>query len=198
MKRRIPPKSELRGTKRLLKNIFSYKHKNFYKWDMIGLNGNASLSIKARCYWGLPGVVLQESSYLNAVNFAWEPLLLQTQFFSLGLLDECVHLNLGNALLASNDIKRKKKKKTRGVNHLRSHLTRGCVFIYLSVSVIFPPRKCTFACLSTIRHNTNNPAITGGLSWPLKVSSSTEEWFSNSQVHIGLLSSRGPRKHHYS
>lgn len=119
-------------------------------------------------------------------------------FFSLGLLDECVHLNLGNALLASNDIKRKKRKKTRGVNHLRSHLTRGCVFIYLSVSVIFPPRKCTFACLSTIRHNTNNPAITGGLSWPLKVSSSTEEWFSNSQVHIGLLSSRGPRKHHYS
>ena len=53
-------------------------------------------------------------------------------------------------LRASNDIKEKK-----GVNHLRRHLTRGCVFIYLSVN--FPPRKCTFASLSTIRHNTNNP-----------------------------------------
>lgn len=94
--------------------------------------------------------------------------------------------------------KYEEKKKRREVNHLRGHLTRGCVFIYLSVSVNFSPRKCTFACLSTIRHNTNNPAITGGLSWPLKVSSSTEEWFSNSRVHIGLFSSRGPRKHHYS
>lgn len=152
---------------------------------------------------------------MNAVNFTREPLLLQTLYcfcfccvrpcvrvcvcvlLPRSLRGVCVHVNLGNTLpIASNDIKR--RKKTRGVNHLRSHLTRGCVFIYLSVSVNFPPRKCTFACLSTIRHNTNNPAITGGLSWPLKVSSSTEEWFSNSQVHIGLLSSRGPRKHHYS
>lgn len=180
---------------------------------MIELNCEGSLSIKPKCCWGSTWRCAAGESF-TAVNFTWEPLLLQTLFccgvfffppsrlyFTPGLLDECVHLNLANTLLGSNDIKRKKerKKKELGeVNHLRSHLKRGCVFIYLSVSVNFPPRKCTFACLSTIRHNTNNPAITGGLSWPLKVSSSTEEWFSNSQVHIGLLSSRGPRKHHYS
>lgn len=43
---------------------------------------------------------------------------------------------------------------------------------YQSIS---PPGKCTFACLSTIRRITQTipQSQTGGLSWPLKVSSST-------------------------
>lgn len=91
-----------------------------------------------------------------------------------------------------------------GLNHLLGLLTRAYVFIYLSVSVP-ESSQGPFACLSTMEHNTNTPAITRSLLWPLKVSSSTQVFFfflseklsgSQSLKSAYALTSRGPYKHH--
>ncbi len=87
-----------------------------------------------------------------------------------------------------------------GLNHLLGLLTRAYVFIYLSVSVP-ESSQGPFACLSTMEHNTNTPAITRSLLWPLKVSSSTRAFFqklsgSQSLKSAYALTSRGPYKHH--
>jgi len=91
------------------------------------------------------------------------------------------------------------KSNGNGLNRLLGLLTRAYVFIYLSVSVP-ESSQGPFARLSMMEHNTNTPAITRSLLWPLKVSSSTQVFFfffqklsgSQSLKSAYALTSRGP------
>lgn len=80
---------------------------------MIELNCNGSLSIKARCYYGLPDVELEERVATWTPLTSHESLSYSRLFLS--LKKTSVRLNLGNtALHASNDIKRVEGKKNEG------------------------------------------------------------------------------------
>lgn len=110
------------------------------------------------------------SCYLSVVNFTWEPLLFPSSFSSVPRVwTEWTEIWTTRCLcpIISNG---------KGFNHLLGLLTRAYVFIYLSVSVP-ESSQGPFACLSTMEHNTNTPAITRSLLWPLKVSSSTQAFF---------------------
>lgn len=141
------------------------------------------------------------SGYFSVVKLTWEPLLLPSSFSSVPTV--CLSPSAWMGIWTTRCLCLI-KSNGNGLNHLLGLLTRSYVFIYLSVSVP-ESLQVPFACLSTMEHNTNTPAITRSLLWPLKVSSSTQGFFlsffqklsgSQSLKSAYALTSRGPYKHH--